>query len=251
MRGVKEDGASILCCPLAMEPSNIQALQVEVTAALQDDKVRYLIFQGDEPGVTFCHGMSLEFVAQSTQESQCHAGVHAFRELMITIHHSHKPTIAVVEGSAIGGGVGLVSACDFVLASENASFTLSEGLYGLLPGIIAPFLLRRITQQKLKQLLFTTEVLRGERAVSWGLVDELVSDAMAVHRALNKILRALRRTHKATFYDTKQLLRAIEGKDAVSTSELGVNLLLDRLSNPTCIEYITNYLEYGMLPGHA
>jgi enoyl-CoA hydratase/carnithine racemase len=105
---------------------------------------------------------------------------------------SPRPTLAVVDGPAIGGGLGLAAACDFVLATERASFGLPEALYGLAPAIIRPALLTRLSTQQLNVLFFTGHARPADVAADLGLVDRVVPlERLATAR--REIVRQLHR----------------------------------------------------------
>lgn len=91
-------------------------------------------------------------------------------------------TISVVEGRANAGGVGFVAACDIVLAGPQASFGLSELLFGLFPACVLPFLMRRVGFQKAHYLTLMTRPITTEDAAAWGLVDATGDDVAALLR---------------------------------------------------------------------
>jgi enoyl-CoA hydratase/carnithine racemase len=142
--------------------------------------------------------MSLVFVASNPSDHELSASFQMLSDIVVSINNSEKPTIAMVSGSVIAGGVGLVAACDIVLADHRASFSLSEGLYGLLPGAIMPFILQRVSQPRLKYMVFTADTVRGEKAAQWGLVDEYSSSEALMHRYVVKLLKSLRRIHASS-----------------------------------------------------
>lgn len=80
-------------------------------------------------------------------------------------------SVAVVEGRANAGGVGLAAACDIVLAGSNATFALSELLFGLFPACVLPFLARRVGFQRAHYMTLTTQPVSAQEAVQWGLAD--------------------------------------------------------------------------------
>ena len=84
-------------------------------------------------------------------------------------------TIACVQGFVYGGGIGLASACDFVLASKQASFCFSEIKLGLMPATIMPYVAHKMLLQKMRWLFMTAEVFDASQACEWGLVDQVHS----------------------------------------------------------------------------
>lgn len=102
-------------------------------------------------------------------------------------------SVTVVRGRVNAGGVGLVAACDIVLADSTASFALSEMLFGLFPACVLPFLIRRVGAQKAHYLTLTTQPVTAAQALDWGLADA-VEDP--VDGLLRKHLLRLRRLGK-------------------------------------------------------
>jgi enoyl-CoA hydratase/carnithine racemase len=190
--------------------------------------------------------MSLAFVASDPSDHELSASFQMLSDIAASINNSEKPTIAMVSGSVIAGGVGLVAACDIVLADHHASFSLSEGLYGLLPGAIMPFILQRVSQPRLKYMIFTADTVRGERAVQWGLVDDHFGNEVSMHRYFTKLLKSLRRIHASSISNTKKLLRVLTHKQQLTN--LGIELSLARVVDPACKKMIKDYMTYGLLP---
>ena len=102
------------------------------------------------------------------------ADAKALSGLMETIDTCPRPVIGVVQGAAYGGGVGLVAACDLVVAAETASFCLSEVKLGLVPAAIGPFVVRAMGGRAARRYAITAEVFTAATALTTGLVHEVV-----------------------------------------------------------------------------
>ena len=102
-------------------------------------------------------------------------------------------SVALVEGRANAGGVGLAAACDIVLAGSQATFGLSELLFGLFPACVLPFLIRRVGEQHAHYLTLTTQPITALQALQWGLADAVDDPADGL---LRKHLLRLRRLNK-------------------------------------------------------
>ena len=101
------------------------------------------------------------------------------------------PVIARVQGPAYGGGVGLVAACDLVVAGPRARFAFTEVKLGLVPGVIAPLVVDRIGRAAARRCFLTAEVIEGQEALRMGLIDRLVADpadAENGHTALDALV---------------------------------------------------------------
>lgn len=139
----------------------------------------------------FCLGMDFGDIPALVAKLDLLAG------LLGALFRSPRPTLAVVDGPALGGGLGLAAACDYVLASDSARFGLPEALYGLAPAMIRPLLLTRLPPQKLRLLLLSCHSRSAEEARVLGLVDEVVA-AQALPQARSRIVRQLGRANPAT-----------------------------------------------------
>lgn len=117
------------------------------------------------------------------------------------------PKIAAITGAVYGGAVGLVACCDFALAQENAKFCLSEAKLGLLPAVIAPYLLRKMIPGQLRRMALTSKVFTAVEAQEYGLIEVVTPDVEATlnvevnaalacgpeaQRAINRLFETLR-----------------------------------------------------------
>ncbi len=157
-----------------------EVLIAELTAAFSTvtalaDKgqgLRVVILTGS--GKSFCAGADLNWMkkmARFTYEENIQDAL-ALADLMSTIYTCPLPTIARVNGSAFGGGVGLASACDIVVASTEARFSLSEVKLGLVPACIAPYVIERVGQRNAREYFLTGERIDAEKALEIGVVNK-------------------------------------------------------------------------------
>jgi methylglutaconyl-CoA hydratase len=177
-------------------------LRTALTAALADDAVRVVVL--DHTGRVFCSGMDLTEAAGGAAGDQ---GVLEFPELLQLLWSSPKPVVAAVRGPARAGGVGLLAACDVVVAASSASFAFSEVRLGLVPAVISAVVLPRMTPHVAHRLLLTGEVFDAATAASGGLVD-LVAPDDELDAVLAGQLTALAAGAPTALAETKRLLRA-------------------------------------------
>lgn len=137
----------------------------------------------------FCAGGDFQAVAQSAAVLDPEALYGLWQRLA----QGPFVSVAAVRGKVNAGGVGLVAACDLVLAEPGASFALSELLFGLYPACVLPFLIRRVGEQRAHYLTLSTQAVDAAQALAWGLAD-VVEDP--VDNALRKHLLRLRRLSK-------------------------------------------------------
>jgi methylglutaconyl-CoA hydratase len=177
-------------------------LRAALTDALADDAVRVVVL--DHTGRVFCSGMDL---AEAAGGGSQHQGVREFPELLELIWSSPKPVVAVVRGPARAGGVGLLAACDIVVAGSSATFAFSEVRLGLVPAVISAVVLPRMVPHVAHRLMLTGQSFDAEAAVRGGLVDLVVPDA-DVEAELHAQLVELTAGAPAALTETKRLLRA-------------------------------------------
>ncbi|MFK7766778.1 MAG: enoyl-CoA hydratase/isomerase family protein [Mariniblastus sp.] len=137
-----------------------------------DESLRVLIIEAE--GSVFCAGMDLGEMQQRAesengkQEWQKDSEVYA--DLLAAIYELPVPTIAAMQGPALAGGVGMVLACDFIVASDNAFFMLPEPARGITAAMVTPFLVHRIGAGPATHLLLSGEKMTASRASEVGLV---------------------------------------------------------------------------------
>lgn len=168
------------------------ALIAGLTAALQaldaDPAVRAVVLTGD--GSTFSAGADLGWMRRMAQASEQENLEDSLRlaALMRTLNFLSKPTIARVNGSAYGGGVGLVACCDLAIGVETAKFSLSEVKLGLVPAVISPYVIAAIGPRHARRLFTGAEVIEAPEAREIGLLHQVVPAAeldATVERALH------------------------------------------------------------------
>lgn len=153
------------------------ALIAELTEAfLAADRPDIRAVVLDSTGKSFSAGADLDWMRRMADYSrdQNLTDAKALARLMQVIDDCPKPTIAVVQGAAYGGGVGLVACCDLVVAAEGASFCLSEVKLGIIPAVISPYVVRAIGGRAARRYFTTAEVFGAAKAAALGLVHEVV-----------------------------------------------------------------------------
>ena len=177
-------------------------LRTALTEALADDAVRVVVL--DHTGRVFCSGMDLREAAGGSAADQ---GVHEFPELLELLWNSPAPVVAAVRGPARAGGVGLLAACDVVVAGRSATFAFSEVRIGVVPAVISAVCRPRMLPHVVHRLMLTGEVFDAATAAAGGLVDLAVDDG-EVSATVAAQVRALAAGAPAALAQTKLLLRA-------------------------------------------
>lgn len=149
-----------------------------------NDQVRAMVLQSN--GKNFSAGADLGWMrsmaAKDYDENIADAG--ELSRLMQEIDELSKPTIALVQGAAFGGAVGLVACCDIALATPASSFCLSEVKIGLIPAVISPYVMRAIGTRQSRRYMVTAERFSADIAQQIGLVHDVVDDLQSAVRPL-------------------------------------------------------------------
>ena len=224
--------------PAVVNRVTVERWREDLARAQEGDVV---VLRGDEQ--SFCRGLDLEHVLSAT-EDQRSAAVHGFARALLELRRLPCATLAVVRGGVRGGGVGVAAACDVMVAARSASFSLPEGLFGLMPAIVGPFIAERIGAPALRRLTLTAASVFGEGAVRLGLADE-VSDQAQLDGRVRKTIRALGRT-VGIAAATKR-----DSGPTVSDLEAAAEQTLARLRDPAVVERIRAFVEDGTAPWEA
>lgn len=156
--------------PKVLNPASIAELN-STWDRIDLNETRLVILKGSSD--YFCLGMDICWVSGSGENAFSDA-IDVFISFLTGLQAAPCITMAVVEGRATGGGVGICSACDVVVASSASSFQLTEGLLGLIPGIILTPLLYRLSRQQVAKMVFTAKAYSAKEALQMGLVDDVV-----------------------------------------------------------------------------
>lgn len=140
----------------------------------ENDSVRVIIITGE--GQSFCAGADMNWLKSIADFSYDENYLESLNlvNLLYLIHNHPKPIIAKVNGSAVGGGVGLMLVSDMIIADKSAKFGLSEVAIGIVPVAIAPFVMNRIGETKAREYFLTGERLDAESAYQIGLINYAV-----------------------------------------------------------------------------
>jgi methylglutaconyl-CoA hydratase len=193
----------------AISPRMIAELQ----AALDDiekTKARVVVLTG--AGKCFCAGMDLETLStiamQSPHENQ--EDSRRIAKMFRRIWSYTKPMIAAVNGSALAGGCGIATLCDFTLAVPEAKFGYTEVKIGFLPAIVSVFLTRQIGEKHARDLLLTGRLVLAEEARALGLVNEIVPSENLMGRA-TELAESLIAASPSSITRAKRLLTSAAG----------------------------------------
>jgi methylglutaconyl-CoA hydratase len=196
---------------------------------------RAVVLAGD--GQSFCAGADVEWMRSSVDLDRDAnvADANALRRMLESIDTCPAPVVAVVQGHALGGGVGLVACADIALAEPSAVFAFSEVKLGIIPAVISPFALRKIGESAARRYFVTGERFDAETALRIGLVHEVTDDLEA---GLTSMLTELRSAGPRAARHAKRLVldrpdgpetaRRIAERRASDEGQEGLRAFLER-----------------------
>lgn len=196
----------------AFDDAIIEQLISQLEAIESNSDVRALILRSN--GKNFSAGADLSWMkrmARNThQENLEDAG--RLATLMERLNSLSKPTIALVQGAAYGGAVGLAACCDMVIACEDAQFCLSEVKIGLIPAVISPYVVQAIGERQARRYFLTAEPFNARVAQRFGLVHEVVTTPDLLDDACQRLTRALANNSPQGMGAAKSLIFAVSNK---------------------------------------
>lgn len=159
----------------AFDEVMIAELDRAFAQCVSDDKVRVIVLAGE--GKHFSAGADLKWMQRASEASVEWnlEDARTFAGMLGRIDACPKPVVARVQGVALGGGTGLVCACDIAIAADNASFAVSEAKFGIIPAVISPYVLNAIGKRQARRLALTTTRIRAAEAHDISLVHEVTT----------------------------------------------------------------------------
>lgn len=159
----------------AFDETMIGELDAAFASIEADAAVRVVVLAGD--GKHFSAGADLQWMQRASAAALDWnlADARRFAAMLARIEACPKPTVARVQGAALGGGVGLVCVCDIAVASDDASFSVSEAKFGIVPSVIGPYLTNAVGKRQAKRLALTCTRVGAAEAVAIGLVQRVVA----------------------------------------------------------------------------
>lgn len=177
----------------------------------RSDAVRAIVLAANGP--SFCAGADLNWMKKMAGYSQQENEADAMRlaDMLRTIYLCPKPVVARVQGDCYAGGMGLVAACDIVVASDNAGFCLSEVKLGLIPATISPYVIKAMGEQAARRYFLTAERFDAAEARRIGFAHEVVAPE-ALDATVAGIVKALVNNSPHAVQQAKTLVREVVGQ---------------------------------------
>lgn len=190
----------------AFDDKVIQEL-IEALADIERDPATRLVVLRSE-GKHFSAGADLAWMrrmAENGHEANL-ADARQLARLMERLNTLAKPTIALVQGAAYGGAVGLAACCDIVIATTQTRFCLSEVRLGLIPAVISPYVVRAIGERQARRYFISAEVFDATEARQYGLVHLLEDSDEAMQARCNQLLGQLGQNGPEAMQAAKSLI---------------------------------------------
>ncbi|MGQ7868451.1 enoyl-CoA hydratase/isomerase family protein [Sunxiuqinia sp. sy24] len=189
----------------ALNPEMIEEMHEALAKVAANNEVHFLVISG--AGKSFCAGADINWFAEAINKAKSDNWQEYLRmaELMKVIYHFPKITVAVVHRNVLGGGNGIVAACDFAVAEHSAAFAFGEIKLGIIPAIITPFLSKRVSTQNLKKLMYSGDRFGAPHAHLIGLIDFLADDGK-LEQVVNELIDGLKTSSPNALRACKQLL---------------------------------------------
>ena len=192
----------------ALTRDMIQQLESGIAALSKDETIRVVVLKAE--GSVFCAGMDLgemqERANSDDGQAEWQKDSEVYANCLQAIFELKVPTIAVLQGPTLAGGVGMVLACDFILAATESFFMLPEPARGITAAIVTPFLNFRVAPGVANHLLLSGEQMSANRASQVGLVYDVVSSA-ELNARTDKLINAILTGSRSALAITKSHLQ--------------------------------------------
>ena len=192
----------------AFNPDVIERLGDVFDDLAKQDGVRVILLEG--AGKSFSAGADLAWMraASNYTESENKEDAGDLAKMLHRLRAVPQPTIALVHGAAMAGGLGLVAACDIAIATKQALFGLSEVRLGLIPAVISPYVIEAIGVRNARRYFLTAERFGADEALRIGLVHMVVEDRPALAQAVEDVVDAILQGSPAAVASAKRLIDA-------------------------------------------
>jgi len=195
----------------AFNETTISELAITFDQLGRNDLVRVIVLTANGPA--FCAGADLNWMKKMAAYSQAEntADAASLADMLRTIYLCPKPVVAKVQGDCYAGGMGLVAACDVVLAAEEANFCLSEVRLGLIPATISPYVIKAMGENAARRYFLTAERFGAREAHRIGFAHEVVP-AAELDAQVALVVKALLSNSPHAVHQAKVLVREVAGQ---------------------------------------
>jgi methylglutaconyl-CoA hydratase len=228
-----------------------RAMADELAEALfamsESSEVNVVAIDGDGPD--FCSGVDLAALEEMIDAPrQAHLDdAKALAHVFHTIRRMEKPVVALVRGRAYAGGAGLATACDIVLAHEEARFAYPEILIGFVPAMVMTMLRRSVGEKHAFELVSTGRILKADEALEIGIVSR-VFPATEFHILAEALLKQIAETAPSAMAATKTLFYKLDGLSFIDGISAGIVANVDARATPAFREGLKRFTNRDRIP---
>lgn len=208
-----------------------------------DATVRAVVLAAEGP--SFCAGADVNWMKRMVDYSleENLADANAMANMLRAIRECPKPVIARVHGAAIGGGVGLVAACDLAVALSTAVFSLSEVKLGIIPAVISPYVMEKIGPGAARRYALTAERFAAAEAKRLGLVSEVVDSVGELDKCVDRWCDLIKGNGPEALAACKRVLSDVYGVAWEPIQRLTVGRIAERRVSAEGQEGLKAFLE--------
>ena len=223
-----------------MNPNSIDLLNQKLKEA-EKKQLRFILLKGSSEAV-FCNGLDLRWVTEN-EDGNYMPDMQAYGGFLKKIQTGKFISIAYVSGATAGGGMGIVCACDYVIADSKSEFSLPEGLLGLIPGMILPALLNRLTPLQIKKMVLMGSKFSMNTIKNWELVEEFVRTKEEAEMAFSNVFDTYRSCKPHSVAAIKELVYESNiDKDVLA--QKGMDILIAKLNEPEISDRLKSIAEF-------
>ena len=227
----------------ALSAELVTELKAAFVALENDDRARIIVLNA--LGEVFCAGADLAYLQrlQGFSEKENLEDSTLLKDLLLLIYTLKKVVIAQVQGHAVAGGCGLATVCDFVFAVPESKFGYTEVRIGFVPAIVMVFLLRKIGEAKVKQLLLSGDLVSAEEALQMGIVTRIVSREDLDSEVISFAQNMLRSNSTNSMMITKQMIAQVQSMPLEEALTYAAEMNAKTRASDDCKKGVSAFLE--------
>lgn len=208
----------------------------------KDESVNIIYFFGN--GNVFCKGLDFSYIVGHNTDRVKDQLTYGYSRLLYRIKTYPKFVVAYIDGKVMAGGVGIACVCDYLMIGKNTAFQLTEILWGLLPAMIAPYIINRIGIHRFHVMTALMKNVDSKTAVLWNLADE---ETEKIDDSARKLFLRIRNVPVSAIKREKEFINKIQNDYSMNSEELS-KVTCDLLKNKGIFDNIGNYVQFGKLP---
>jgi methylglutaconyl-CoA hydratase len=227
----------------ALNEDLIKSLSATFDKAASDSSVKVIVLKAN--GEAFCSGADLGYLQQLQNFSfdDNLADSTRLKDLFLKIYTLNKVVIAQVEGHAIAGGCGLATVCDFIFSVPEAKFGYTEVKIGFIPAIVMVFLIRKIGDQRARQLLLSGNLIGASEAHANGLITSIINKENINDEVLSFASRLIKTNSSQALATTKQMIAEVQSLPLEEALSYAARMNADARGTEDCKKGIAGFLS--------